>query len=88
MSARLIARVLNHSKARGMPRLVLITLAWILPESGEGYSDDEEIATAANLHVRNIQRAIRLLVERGELEVERGGGRGRRSFYRIQIKAP
>lgn len=85
MSARLLALVFRNSPSRGIPRLVLVTLAWILPESGEGYSDDEEIAEAANLHVRNVQRAIRILVGRGDLEVDRGGGRGRRSFYRIRI---
>jgi hypothetical protein len=74
MSVEAIALVLNHSKAKGTAKLVLIGIA---NHEGDGGSWPSigTLARYANVDARSVQRAIEVLTDMGELAVEvKGGG--------------
>lgn len=89
-----MALVLNHSRATGRDKLVLVGIA---NHDGDGgaWPSIETLARYANASERSVQRSIANLVELGELEVDRNaGGRatfhgGRRpNLYRILVGRP
>jgi hypothetical protein len=80
---RHVRLVLDHSKARGADRLVLVAIAErIGRRSGVCWPSQELIAKEAAISVRQVQRSLRALRDMGELDWER---RGRRNQYRINI---
>lgn len=85
MSVEALAVVLNHSRAKGTARLVLMGIA---NHEGEGgsFPSKERLARYANVHVSNIPDAIRKLVELGEVEVILQGGRLADSEQRLLPK--
>lgn len=94
MSVESVALVLNHSRATGRDKLVLVGIA---NHDGDGgaWPSIETLARYANASERSVQRSIANLVELGELEVDRNaGGRatfhgGRRpNLYRILVGRP
>jgi len=92
MSVESVALVLNHSRAKGTAKLVLIGIA---NHDGDGgaWPTIETLAKYANVDERNVQRCIRRLVDDGELAVEnnRGGNANwrndkRPNRYKILVK--
>lgn len=73
MSVESIARVLNHSRAKGTTKLVLIGIA---NHDGDGGSwpSVATLARYANTSERSVQRAIEELVDLGEVVVHRNEG--------------
>lgn len=78
MGYRAISAVLNHSKAVGNTRLVLLAIAHFYDEVGNAgsYPSQETIAKLAACSTRSVRRAIRELVELEEIEVFTHAGRG------------
>lgn len=89
MSVKVIAAVWDHSWARGVDRLVLLSIADNAQHDGGGaYPSRAEIARKALIAPSTVQAAVKRLVELGELEVEPRGWTpaGRRSNgYRVLL---
>jgi len=86
--------VLNHSKARGTAKLILIGVA---NHEGDGGSwpSLSTLMRYANVDRRNAQRALTKLVELGELQVLRQKGGNeltqsafRPNLYRVTVQCP
>jgi hypothetical protein len=77
MSIQAVAAVLHHSKATPTAKLVLTAIAWHLGEDPNTgcYPSQETLAHYANVNVRQIRRALDQLVQIGEIEVWKHGGR-------------
>ncbi len=67
--------VWERSRSKGTARLVLLALAERANRAGECYPGVDDLARRARVDRRNVQKAIRQLVELGELSVDRQGGR-------------
>jgi hypothetical protein len=79
MGYRALSAVLHHSKAKASTKLVLVAIANYYDDKGDrgAWPSQELIASIANCTVRNVQRAIKELVEIGEIETIVHGGRGK-----------
>jgi hypothetical protein len=79
MGYRALSAVLHHSKAKASTKLVLVAIANYYDDKGDrgAWPSQELIASIANCTVRNVQRAIKELVELGEIETIVHGGRGK-----------
>lgn len=86
MSVEKISLVLNHSRAQGTEKLVLIGIA---NHDGDGgaWPSVETLARYANVSERSVQRAISKLVDLGELEVhyQAGGSVNTRADHRPNL---
>lgn len=83
MSIEALSIVLNHSKASGAVKLVLIGIAnHINPDNDGAWPSQEKLAHYANCSDRYVRDAIQLLSEMGELRYESHGGRGRGDNYK------
>jgi hypothetical protein len=91
MSVEKISLVLNHSRAQGTEKLVLIGIA---NHDGDGgaWPSIETLARYANVSERSVQRALAKLVDLGEIEVmlQAGGNQQTRAdqrpnLYRILV---
>lgn len=94
MSVEALAVVLNHSKARGTDKLVLLGIA---NHDGDGgaYPSIETLGRYANCSRTRVKQALRTLVELGEIVVyERAGGTvqtrpdRRTNRYAIKVGCP
>lgn len=94
MSVEALAVVLHHSKATATDKLVLLGIA---NHDGDGgaWPAMSTLAKYANVHTRNVQRAITRLVELGELRVhlQDGGKRNtpdheRPNRYDVLVACP
>lgn len=86
MSAQATSAVLNHSQARLGARLVLLAIADHAHPDGTGADPGlERIARFAHVSVRQVQRAIKDLMEMEELTVEWGGGRHNTNHYVLRL---
>ena len=79
MSVEMISLVLNHSKAEGRSKLVLIGIANHHGDNG-AWPSIATLARYANSSERSIKRDIKYLQELGELVVEVNGGDGRGQY--------
>jgi len=93
MSVEALAIVLNHSKATGAVKLVLIGIAnHINPDNDGAWPSQEKLAHYANCSDRYVRDAINELVKLGELRYEshagnsRGGNRPNR--YWLLLSCP
>lgn len=86
--------VLHHSRAKGTAKLVLLGIA---NHQGDGgaWPSVTTLARYANVHERNVQRAIDQLIAKGELarQVQDGGGRDlpdnmRPNRYDVLVSCP
>lgn len=84
MSIQAVAWVLDHSKSRGVARLVLISLAnHNNGGTGQCNPGQRRIAQEAGIGVGTVPLAIGRLVELGELEIIDPGGSHRSARYRL-----
>lgn len=84
MSIRAIAWVLEHSEAEGVDRLVLIAIAnHVRGDGGESRPGQRRIAREARVAQSTASRAIRRLVESGELEIVTTGRGQTTNRYRL-----
>lgn len=88
MSIKVISWVWDSSASRGTDRLVLLAIA----DSASGddgtnaYPSIATLARKAGVSTRTVQRAIRTLVELGELEFSPGAGRNGSNLYRVNVR--
>jgi hypothetical protein len=94
MSIEALSMVLNHSRALGSPKVVLLGIANHLgPDATEGaWPSQQRLAEYANMSERGVQKCIDKLVALGELRVEVAGGVSRDKYkpnrYWITIECP
>lgn len=93
MSVEHITAVLHHSAARGRAKLVLIGIANHQGDAGAWPSNATLQKYAGGIDERNVRRAIRELVELGELAVSIEGAthlpKGRRTNrYDVLVRCP
>lgn len=84
MSIQAVAWVLDNSRSRGFPRLVLISLAnHADKETGECWPAQRTIAAEAGISAGAVPAALRNLVALGEVEVVKPGGPRTSTIYRL-----
>lgn len=95
MSMSDVAAALNHSKAKGTTKLVLIALAWHMSDDYDQgcWPSQETLATYSNTSPRQVRRALVELHEMGEIEMLHHGGAGfnyerRSNRYWVRIQCP
>lgn len=94
MSIEALSMVLNHSKAVGSPKVVLLGIANHLgPDASEGaWPSQRRLADYANMTERGVQKCIDKLVALGELRVEVAAGNSRSKYkpnrYWISVVCP
>lgn len=75
MSVEAIAIVLNHSKARGAAKIVLMGIAnHINPDNDGAWPSQAKLASYANVSDRAVRDAVDTLVSLGELRYETAAG--------------
>jgi hypothetical protein len=94
VSIEALSIVLNHSKARGAAKVILIGIANHLgPDAHEGaWPSQARLAGYANISDRAVRDAIDALVALGELRVEQAAGPSRNQYkpnrYWINLRCP
>ena len=94
MSIEALSMVLNHSKAIGSQKVVLLGIANHLgPDANEGaWPSQKRLADYSNMSERGVQKCIDKLVTSGELKVEVAAGHSRNQYkpnrYWITIECP
>lgn len=94
MSIEALSMVLNHSKAQGSAKVVLLGIANHLgPDAGEGaWPSQRRLAEYSNMSERGVQKSIDKLVGLGELRVEVATGHSRNQYkpnrYWITVSCP
>lgn len=85
VSIQAIAWVLEHSRARGYDRLVLLAIAnHADADGGLAWPSVAKIAGEAATSTRSVYRSLQVLVSLNELEVRSGGGRGNCNSYQLK----
>lgn len=79
MSVEIISLVLNHSKAEGRAKVVLIGIANHQGDNG-AWPSIATLARYANSSERSVKRDIKYLQDIGELVVEAQGGEGKSQY--------
>jgi hypothetical protein len=93
MSVEAIAIVLNHSKAKGSAKVILIGIANHLnPDNDGAWPSQAKLANYANITDRAVRTAIDELVKLGELRYEVGTGRSYNQYkpnrYWLTLSCP
>ena len=94
MSIEALSMVLNHSEAKGAAKIVLLGIANHLgPDAHEGaWPSQDRLASYANITDRAVRKAVKTLVDLGELRVEVADGVSRNQYkpnrYWIQVSCP
>lgn len=94
MSIEALSIVLNHSKAKGAAKVILIGIANHLgPDADDGaWPSQARLAGYANITDRAVRDAIDTLVSLGELRVEQAAGPSRNQYkpnrYWINLRCP
>lgn len=86
MSVRVISWVWEHSNTEPTERLVLLAIADCANDAGaEAYPSLATLAKKTGLSIRSVQRALRRLVECGELIVNANAGPHGCNRYRVTM---
>lgn len=90
MSIKIMSHVWEHSKQKGTELLLLLALADMADEAGDSFPSADYLAKKTRVNVRSVQRAVKKLVDDGELIVFEKQGMKNRSgqmtnLYRIVI---
>lgn len=88
MAQNVIDWVWKHSRAVNGSLIVLLAIAHEANREGEAEMSALELASKCRLGERSVYRAVRELVGAGELDARDGGGRGRRTRYRVATGNP
>jgi hypothetical protein len=94
MSAISVSSVLNHSHHTGTNKLVLIGIAWHMSEThNEGaWPSIERLAEYAGVSTRQVIRALAVLEDSGELQVDRHNGKSyggpKTNRYWVEVPCP
>lgn len=93
MSAASVASVFHHSHHAGTAKLVLLAIAWHEDETGGGaWPSISRLAMYAGVSERQVIRALAVLEESGELDVDRHNGKSyggpKTNRYWINIPCP
>jgi hypothetical protein len=80
--------VWKHSRAVNASLIVLLAIAHEADKEGEAEMGASELASKCRLGERTVQTAVKELAGFGELEARHGGGRGRRTRYRMTPRNP
>ena len=83
MSVKAVDAVLDHSQSRLGQRLTLVAIADEADNSGVGWPSVDRIAERSGLSRRQVQRALKDLIEMGELERRLTHPNGPWPVYRI-----
>lgn len=84
MSVRVMSWVWESSQSTGIDRLVLLAIAdSASDDGGHAWPSIRTLKTKAMVSERTVQRAIRTLVELGELVVDANAGRSGVNVYRV-----
>lgn len=77
MSAYSVSQVLNHSHHSGTAKLVLLGIAWHMSETHDegAWPSVERLAGYAGVSTRQVIRALAVLEDSGELQVDRHSGK-------------
>lgn len=87
MSVKVSSWVWDHSRARGVTRLVLLALAdHAGADGGDAYPSVARLAERCGVGERTVQDAIGRLVELGELVVDRQAGPRGANRYQIPMR--
>jgi len=87
MSIRVMSWVWDNGPEDRGELLVLLALADYCDDAGTCYPSMAGIGEKARMTERGAQKVVQRLIERGYVEVQVGGGRGRKNLYRIVRKA-
>jgi hypothetical protein len=86
MSDRIVADVRRFSKSTGYAKFLLMTIAsHIHPQAAYGFPALDTLARETTLSKPTVIKLIGVLEALGELEVQRGHGRGHSNHYRVTI---
>jgi len=86
MSDRIVADVRRFSKSTGYAKFLLVIIAsHINPKADYAHPSLDTLAREVTLSKPTVLKLILILEALGELEVERGHGRGHSNHYRITI---
>jgi len=93
MSVEAMAIVLNHSRARGAAKLVLLGIAnHINPDNDGAWPSQAKLAQYANVSDRAVRDAVEALVALGELHYEVGAGTSATQYktnrYWLTLRCP
>lgn len=89
MSVKVMSWVFEHSQSTLGDRLVLLAIADHANNEGtDAWPSIPTIAEKAKVDRATVHRAIKRLVDLGELEVRSGPGRGHRNAYTVVINKP
>jgi len=89
MSMKMVAQVRDKSKSTGDAKFLLLTIAsYIHPQSDEAFPSLITLAHAITKSKPYVLKLIGHLEALGELDVERGHGRGHSNRYRIPTAKP
>jgi DNA-binding IscR family transcriptional regulator len=86
MSDRIVADVRRFSKSTGYAKFLLMTIAsHSHPQAAYGFPALDTLARETTLSKPTVIKLIGVLEALGELEVQRGHGRGYSNRYRVTI---
>lgn len=88
MAQNVIDWVWKHSRAVNGSLIVLLAIAHEANRDGETEMSALELASKCRLGERSVYRAVGELAAAGELDARDGGGRGRRTRYRVAMRNP
>lgn len=93
MSVEALAIVLNHSKARGAAKIVLMGIAnHINPDNDGAWPSQAKLAGYANVSDRAVRDAVDVLVDLGELRYETAAGHSKTQYkpnrYWLTLSCP
>jgi len=93
MSIEAMTICLNHSRAKGTAKVVLLGIAnHINPDNDGAWPSQERLAAYANVSVRSVREATQQLIDLGEITVQVAGGQSKTQYktnlYFLNLQCP
>lgn len=83
MSFQALNYVFEHSQSKGSDRLVLVALADQANDKWTCWPSQRTLAKRTNMSIRNVRRSVAVLVDLGELHLDRVGIGKKPTIYRL-----
>lgn len=84
MSWQALKAVMEHSRTKGMDRMIMLVIATHADkDTFSCFPSREQLAAEANMSERNLVRCLESLEKTGEIAIKRGNGRGNLTTYTI-----